>query len=168
MSDPLKEAIEIREQLASDKLDMAIISDGFHLPPAVMKSLARAKGYGKTVLTSDVSKMAGMPAGDYTVGNVPVRVFDDGHIGVVDTPFLAGAAHLLDWSIIQFIKATGCTLAETLAMCTENPARILGIGTGRLEPNAPAHITLFDCTDDDERLRITSVLRSGKVVFQGA
>ncbi|MBT3275336.1 MAG: amidohydrolase family protein [Spirochaetales bacterium] len=157
----------IWQQLAADRLDMGIIPDGFHLPPAVMKSLTRAKGYEKTILTSDVSKMAGMPAGDYVVGNVPVRVYDDGHIGVAGTPFLAGSGHLLDWSIVQFMNAAECSLSDAISMCTENPARVMNMGTGRLEEGAPAHLTLFHYADGDQHLRISSVWRSGKEVCSG-
>ncbi len=155
----------IWEQLASDELYMGLIPDGFHLPPAALKSFARAKGYAKTVLVSDVARMGGLDPGDYQWGAIGVRVHEDGHLNVIGTPFLAGAGHLLDWSIVQFMRASGCTLADALAMCTRNPAELLGLESGSLDVGMPANLTLFDYGEGSERLRIRSAWRRGVEVF---
>jgi N-acetylglucosamine-6-phosphate deacetylase len=157
----------IWEQLAADELSIGLIPDGFHLPYSALKALARAKGYDKTVLVSDVSRMGGMEPGVYHWGAVPVRVYDDGHLQVVDTPFLAGAGHLLDWSIAQFLKATGCSLADALAMCTKNPASICGFDSGSLAVGKPAHITLFYYTKGSDTLQVKAVWRNGVEVYTG-
>jgi N-acetylglucosamine-6-phosphate deacetylase len=157
----------IWEQLAADELYMGLIPDGFHLPPAALKSLSRAKGYDKTVLVSDVARMGGLAPGDYSWGTIGVRVHEDGHLNVVGTPFLAGAGHLLDWSIARFIDATGCSIADAIAMCTKNPAAVIGLESGTLDVGSPAHLTLFDYSKDNEKLGIRSVWRCGAEVFSG-
>lgn len=44
-------------------------------------------------------------------------------------------------------------LAKTLARVTSDPARVLGVGTGRIEPGAPADLVLFD---PDERVKVST------------
>ena len=89
----------------------------------------------------------------------------DGHLSVIDTPFLAGAGHLLDWSIAHFISFVDCTLAAALILCTENPARLFGLGSGRLEKGTAANITTFRFVSGSERLSIDSTWRMGRQVY---
>ncbi|HWP68601.1 MAG TPA: hypothetical protein VN437_04810, partial [Rectinemataceae bacterium] len=173
----------IWEQLAADSLRAGIISDGFHLPEAVVKVLARAKGMDRLILVSDVALLGGYPAGLYKWGNLDVEVFKDGHIGLPGTSFLAGAAHLLDWDIPTFMRFTGATLGDTIRLCTVNPARLLFPGAlpaastvdqsnaspttspGSLAVGAPADIVLFRHEKDDKRLNILKTLIHGEEIL---
>jgi N-acetylglucosamine-6-phosphate deacetylase len=157
----------IWEQLAADELMAGLIADGFHLPPSVMKVVARAKGMERIILVSDVALLGGFAPGLYPWGNLQVEVFSDGHIGLPGTTFLAGAAHLLDWDIPSFMRATGASLAETIGLCTDNPARLLKLaGSGsRLERGSPANLVLFDFDKDAPRLKILKTFIGGKAVF---
>ncbi len=59
--------------IAEDRLTAMIITDGHHLPPALIKTFIRAKGTDKIIITSDASPIAGMPPGTYNVlGNLAV------------------------------------------------------------------------------------------------
>ena len=66
------------------------------------------------------------------------------------------------------ITIYGLSSPRTSSMCTENPARILNMGTGKLASGMPAHLTLFYYADGDMQLKIHSVWRNGKAVFSGA
>ncbi len=56
--------------LADDQLTAMIITDGHHLPNTLIKTIIRAKGLDKVIVTSDASPLAGMPPGRYcTLGN---------------------------------------------------------------------------------------------------
>ena len=160
----------IWEQLASDELMAGLIADGFHLPPSVMKVVARAKGLSRLILVSDVALLGGYPPGIYTWGNLKVEVFHDGHIGLPGTTFLAGAAHLLDWDIPSFIRATKASLAETLRLCTDNPAKLLGLSGARskLEIGSEANLVLFEFEKDAARLKILTTLIDGHSMFSKA
>lgn len=154
------------EQLAADELFASIIADGFHLPPSVQRIMARAKGLERLILVSDVAQYGGMPPGRYRWGELGVEVFDDGHVGLVGTSFLAGAGHLLNWDISVFMHSSGVTLAQALRLCTVNPARLLakaGVKLAeKLTVGAPADIVLLDF-DGGRRLsvRIAKVLKKG-------
>jgi dihydroorotase len=45
---------------------------------------------------------------------------------------------------LKWGESAGLPLAAALARITSEPARILGVGSGRLTPGAPADIALFD------------------------
>lgn len=52
------------DQLASEDLISMIIADGHHIPDAFIKVVMKVKGE-KIILVSDMTKFAGMPAGEY-------------------------------------------------------------------------------------------------------
>ena len=152
------------EQMAADILHASIISDSFHLPPAVVKTIARTKGMERLILVSDVSQPGGYEPGLYRWGTLDVRVFDDGHIGLSGSSFLAGAGHLLDWDIPHFMRYTGASLSETIRLCTRNPAEFLCTGglSGKIQAGGSANIVLFHFNEGDERLRIESTFIGGE------
>jgi N-acetylglucosamine-6-phosphate deacetylase len=157
----------IWEQLANDELLASIITDGFHLPEAVIRTFWRAKGPRGIILVSDVAVMAGKQPGVYDWGGIHVQVFPDGHLGVAGTEYLAGAAHLLDWDIPHCMAAARCGLAEAVAACTVNPCGYLGLppSHSRIEAGSPAHLVLFRWQPGEQRLRIEQTIRDGEVVF---
>ena len=157
----------ILEQLAADELFVGIICDGFHLPASVVKVFARAKGLERLILTSDVALAGGLNPDIYKWGNMEVEVFKDGHLGLAGTGVLAGAGHLLDWDIAHFIRFTGNDLANTIPLCTINPAKVIEMphNYGKLEAGAPANLTLFHYQTGDDSLQIVRTLCKGSVIF---
>jgi N-acetylglucosamine-6-phosphate deacetylase len=160
----------IWEQLACDDLHASIITDGFHLPPAVIRSFWRVKGAGRIILTSDVAVMGGKAEGVYRWGGVAVEVFPDGHLGLAGTEYLAGAAHLLDWDIPHCIAAAGSTLAEAVSACTVNPCRFFGLpdNFARLEAGSPAHLVQFRWQPGEERLSVEMTVSGGRTTYAAA
>jgi N-acetylglucosamine-6-phosphate deacetylase len=158
----------IWQQLADDRLAASIICDGFHLPPAVVKVFRRAKGLKRLILASDVAYYGGLAPGLYRFENTEIQVFEDGHLGLAGTDFLAGAPHLLDRDITVFMEFTGCSLAETLPLCTTNPAKLLGVAQfgSKIEIDAPANLVLFNYQQGSHRLEIIKTWRNGKLVFE--
>lgn len=155
------------EQLAADELAAGIIADGFHLPASVLKVFARAKGLDKLILVSDAAAPAGLEPGRRRWGNLEVELFPDGHIGLAGTPYLAGAGHLLDWDIPQFMRSAGVSLADTIRLCTRNPARLLSLGSqsGALSPGAPADLVLFRLGNAGQKLAIEKTVIAGEEAF---
>ncbi len=117
----------IWKQLADDSLTAGIIADGYHVPADVLKVMYRTKGPDKIVLVSDVAPPGGLAPGDTKWGGTDVTVYDDGHLGLKNTEFLAGAGHLLNHDIPFFMKATGASLLETVRMSSDNPLKVMGI-----------------------------------------
>ncbi|MCP4403920.1 MAG: amidohydrolase family protein [bacterium] len=158
------------EQLAADELWAGMISDGYHLPASVVKVCIRSKGLARLILVSDAALLGGYAPGVYTWGNVDVEVYEDGHLGVLNTPYLAGAGHLLDWDLPHFMTFSGCDLSEVIPLCTVNPAKLLGLEGqyGALKIGAIANLVLFHYSDGDERFEITKTIRAGREVFSNS
>ncbi|UCD82105.1 MAG: amidohydrolase family protein, partial [Desulfobacterales bacterium] len=122
----------------------------------------------RLVLVSDIAVAGGRAPGRYTWGDIEVEVHDDGHISLAGTEFLAGAGHMLDRDIAQFIRHTGLGVASAVALCTINAARVLGekAYAKDLEQGMPADLTLFHHRAGDERLRIEQTILRGKTLYQ--
>jgi len=147
------------EQLACDGLVSSIIADGYHLPPAVIKTFYRTKGPERLILISDVSPLGGLDPGRYSWDNMEVEVSPDGHVGLAGTPYLAGAGHLLDHDIAWFMSATGCSIAEAVALCTVNPAKLLleGNATYSFKIGARADCVVFRYEKNQNKIKIEQV-----------
>lgn len=152
-------------QLSDDRLTASFIADGHHLPASTLKVMLRAKTLDKSILVSDAAALGGQPPGRYrsAIGG-DVDVSADGRLSVADTPYLAGAGHLLDRNIAYAIKAGEISLAQALNLATCNPGRFVG-GRGALAPGQRADITLFSWAPGDEKLTIEDVFLGGERVF---
>ncbi|WP_020497331.1 N-acetylglucosamine-6-phosphate deacetylase [Sciscionella marina] len=150
-------------QLAQDRLTAGFIADGHHLPAAVFTAMLRAKGVERSFLVSDAVALAGMSPGTYETsigGRVELRA--DGRLSRLGTPFLAGAARSLADGVAEAIALAGITLAESVALATSRPARLLrpsrGPARGVLCPGAAADLIRFRWRRGDHALDIDRVL----------
>jgi len=155
------------EQLGEDRLTASIIADGFHLPDSVLRVFSRAKGLERLILISDVAFLAGSPPGIRSWGNISVEINADGHLSLAGTEFLAGAGHLLDRGIARFMAATGISMPKTVALCTINPARLLGLPESAVDfmPGMPACLTRFRGVQGSENVKIETCVIAGEVLY---
>ncbi len=79
-------------QLANPDLTAMIITDGHHLPPAVIRSFLAAKGVRRTIVTSDSVSVAGLPPGEYETMGTPVVLEPSGRVRNARAPNLAGSS----------------------------------------------------------------------------
>jgi N-acetylglucosamine-6-phosphate deacetylase len=136
----------IWEQLADDELSASLIIDGHHLPPAVVKSMIRAKGLARTILVTDAVSAASMPPGRYWLGDLEGELDANGRVTQPGTPYLAGSALTMDAAVANAARFSGLALEEVLPLATTQPAHYLGI--------EPAGQVAAEWTPDDHRLRI--------------
>jgi len=154
------------EQMASDSLRASIVADGFHLPPALVKTLVRAKGLNRLVLVSDVAPLAGSKPGRYSWGDSNVDVYPDGHLGLADTEFLAGAGHLLDRSIVQIMDAAGVTIGEAVSLCTVNPRGLLGLPHSGTSIGSAADLAVFELNPATDHIEVSRTIAAGTLLYQ--
>jgi N-acetylglucosamine-6-phosphate deacetylase len=131
----------IWEQLAADALHASLIVDGHHLPPAVVKTMVRAKTPQRTILVTDAMAAAGCAPGTYRIGDVSVDVGADRRVSLSGTPYLAGSALAMPDAIANGVRFTGLPLEEVMPMATTIPAEYMGItcaGTVAAEWDADA------------------------------
>jgi N-acetylglucosamine-6-phosphate deacetylase len=132
------------EQLANDELWMSVITDGHHLPPAVVKCLVRAKGLSRTLLTCDASSLAGMPPGKYREWGTELEVLPNGKIVVAGTPFLAGSGHFTDVCVGNVVRFAGLSLADAVDLATMRPRQLLDLPVPTIDAGQPADLVVFD------------------------
>jgi N-acetylglucosamine-6-phosphate deacetylase len=161
----------IWEQLAEDRLAASLIFDGHHLPPAVMKSMLRAKGLDGSILVSDSVAVAGLAPGIYQtpVGGT-VELLPSGRLTLLGTPYLAGSAAALPVGIANTIRHAGVTLAEAVRLATTNPARLLGLdrpdGRGSIRSGAAADLVVFRVDAQTLELTVDLTVVAGEVVYR--
>jgi N-acetylglucosamine-6-phosphate deacetylase len=157
----------VYEQLAADDLWASLIVDGHHLPPSIVKVFVRAKRPGRTILVSDAMHWAGMPAGVYPFGAIQVEVRDDGWIGVVGQPRLAGSGLMLYRGVENVVRFTDVSRDDAIRMVTENPAKMLGIypRCGAISAGSDANFTVIDWNAEAGKLIVRQTVVGGEVVY---
>ena len=159
----------IWDQLAEDRLVASLITDGHHLPPAVVKSMVRAKSPKRVVLVSDITGMGGMPPGRYQTGLGELEVLPNGKLVPASNPeILAGASLPIHVCVANVLRFAGVDLATAIDMAAIRPAELIGLAGHTLDVGAAANLVLFDLptATAPDRLVIRATINSGSVVFQ--
>jgi N-acetylglucosamine-6-phosphate deacetylase len=141
--------------LSSPLVTAELIADGVHVDEGAMRLLLAAKGFAGIILVSDGISATAMPDGNYRLGTFEVTV--TGGVSRSADGKLAGSTLTLDRAL-RNIVALGVPLADTLAMLTANPARLLGLDgrKGALAPGADADLVLLDA-----QLEVAGVMTRG-------
>lgn len=98
-----------------------IICDGHHVDPRAVKILCETKGIDHIVLVTDAMRAAGMPDGEYMLGEFPVTV-SKGSVHLLDGNSLAGSVLLLKNAMKNVVDWGVATPEEAIRMATLNPA----------------------------------------------
>ena len=119
-----------------------------HVTPAAIDALVRAKGWEHVCVISDCLRCGGMPDGDYTLGDFPVRlqggiarlVQKDGSLGNI-----AGSSATLAQEVRNLVEWGIVTPEQAIRMATEVPARSAGIDDvcGQLLPGRAADFNVL-------------------------
>ena len=149
-----------------DHLLVEVIADGAHLPTELLKLIYKVKGADRIILTTDAMRAAGLPEGEYVLGNQTSErrvIVEDGVAKLPDRTAFAGSVALMDRLIRTMVHLAGVPLESAVQMATYNPARLLGVAhvKGTLAPGKDADITVLD-----EHLEVTHTLVRGTVVFE--
>ncbi len=156
----------VYDLLAADELWASLIVDGHHLPPDLVKIFVRAKRPERTILVSDAMVWAGMPAGRYPFGTIEVEVREDGFIGVVGQPRLAGSGLLLARGIENVVRFAGVSLAQAVDMVTRHPAEAIGRSEsiGSIAESRDATLTVFSWNAESLTIQVHCTIVQGDVV----
>jgi len=163
----------IWDQMAEDRLTASLIVDGHHLPSEVVKSMVRAKTPARCILVSDVSGLAGLPAGRYTSSGCELEILSDGRLVIAgQDQLLAGASRPIGAGVINVMRFAGVNLETAIDMASRQPAELLNQSPIRLRPGDQADLILFDLPEPYARepvsaLEIRATLAAGEVVYGG-
>jgi len=151
-------------QLAEDRLMSSLILDSFHLLPELVKVFYRAKGSQRIILTSDMTMLAGMPAGNYDWDGKEVVLTPEGVIMLPSQNVFAGASLPLITGVGNMMKFTDCGLQEAINMATINPANLYGfINIGSIEVGKRADLILFELKNN--KLTIDKTIVAGEIKY---
>ena len=161
----------IWDQLAEDRLSAGFIFDGQHLPPAVMRTVIRAKGVERSVLVSDALYVAGLAPGTYQLPDgAAVELQASGRLELYGTPYLAGAAAPLSVGLANAVRHAGVSLSDANRMVTANPSRLLGLssraGHDSLRVGSTANLTVFEVAANGFDLDVLRTVVAGRVVHE--
>ncbi|GIP32735.1 N-acetylglucosamine-6-phosphate deacetylase [Paenibacillus sp. J2TS4] len=112
--------------LTDDRISAEIIADGFHVHPAGIKLLTRAKVNHNLMLITDAMSAAGLGNGQYSLGGLPVTV-KDGVATLTEGNSLAGSTLTMISAFRFVIDKVGLTVPEASVLASGNPARMLGM-----------------------------------------
>jgi len=157
-------------QLAEDRLMASLIVDGHHLPPDVVKTFIRTKSPERSILVSDMSGQAGQPPGEYRSDFCNIELLPSGKLVVAgQRELLAGAALPIGVGIPNVMRWAGVDLADAVRMATHNPAQLLGVPAGNLDPGDAADLVQFEIiesgNENPDSFELRSTVLGGEVVW---
>jgi N-acetylglucosamine-6-phosphate deacetylase len=145
--------------LSDCRTRVGIIADGIHVHQAALKIAYHQKGPDALALVTDAMEAAGMPDGEYELGERMVRL----ESGAVRTPegSLAGSVLTMDTALRNAARLLDVPLHEALSMITSTPAAILGLPTkGRITPGADADLVVLSAKGE-----VLETLVAGRTVY---
>lgn len=136
-------------QLAEDRLTGCFIADGFHVPPAALKAMLRAKTIEHCILVSDAVSAAAAPAGLYDFADMRIERLANGMVMNPNGAGLAGSTLCLDqavrnvvqWGLVDFDDAIRMASGNVRALLAPAlAARQLHLPSGHIEWDAGLYI----------------------------
>jgi len=113
--------------LAEDRLNAMFIADGFHLPPALLKTIMKAKGLHRCIMVSDLSPVSGLKAGSHLLWGHQVKLARNGFLHDPKSGYLAASSFTLLKAANYLLHSGLAGLAEIHQMGFLNPLRLLGL-----------------------------------------
>jgi N-acetylglucosamine-6-phosphate deacetylase len=146
-----------------DDMIAEVIADGIHLPPELLMLIYKLKGDDNICLVTDSMRGAGMPNGLSMLGRkeegLPC-IIEDNVAKLMDRSAFAGSVATADRLVRTYVKDVGISVASTVKMITENPAKILNLANkGKIKEGYDADVIIFD-----EKINIQMVMSLGNIV----
>jgi N-acetylglucosamine-6-phosphate deacetylase len=113
--------------------------------PEMVRLWWKAKGPERALLVTDAMSAAGMPDGEYQLGDFAVELANG---RAMANGVLAGSVLTLDQALCNFLEFTGASLEDGLRALTANPAAVVGCAdrAGSLAVGQPANLIAVSST----------------------
>lgn len=123
----------------------ALIPDGVHVHPAMLRLAIRARGAANIIITTDKSPL-----------DADIKA-SEGAARLADGTLAGSTISMLD-GIRLMVAQAGVSLGEASRMASANPAAVLGLADrGRIEPGARADLIVLD-----RELKLKTVFIGGR------
>lgn len=142
-----------------DDMTVEVVADGIHVPPTILRMCYKIKGVERMALITDALAVAAAE-GDAQAFDSRV-VIEDGVCKLSDRSALAGSIATSDRLIRTAVQMADIPLADAVRMCSETPARIMGVldRKGTLEHGKDADVLILD-----DKLKVRCVWAMGEIV----
>lgn len=146
-----------------DEMNVEIIADGMHLPASLLKLIYKIKGSDRICLVTDAMRGAGMPDGEYMLGNIDsgqMVIVEEGVAKIQSREAFAGSVATTDRLVRNMIELADVPIVEAVKMMTYNPAKIVGCSStkGSISIGKDADIIIFD-----DNINVSFVMVKGKI-----
>jgi N-acetylglucosamine-6-phosphate deacetylase len=151
-----------------DEMDVELIAVGRHVPAPLLQLAVKIKGASRIALITDAMRGAGMPEGEYILGNKNSglkAIVEDGVAKLPDRSSFAGSVATTDRLVWTMINMANVPVTDAVKMMSYNPARIMNVADrkGSLTVGKDADIVIFD-----EDINIRSTIVKGSIIYDGA
>ena len=141
--------------LGDERVTVELILDNVHVHPGAAGLVFDAAGAERVSLVTDAMSATGLGDGEYTLGDLRVRV-EDGEARLVENGAIASSTIVLPQAV-RNATALGVPAADAIRSASSVPAAALGLAdTGRIEVGGHADLLVLD---DD--LTVSSVMYRG-------
>lgn len=106
-------------------VSIELIADGVHVHPASMRVAVNARGVDDSLLITDAMRAAGMPDGEYYLGEL--LTFVKNGEARLENGSLAGSVLTMATAVRNMVKLVGLELNQAVQMASLNPARRHGL-----------------------------------------
>ena len=151
--------------LVEDRVTCEIIGDGTHVDPILVEKTFRCKTDTRMVFVTDSNLGAGLAPGRYTLpggwGDVMIAGPNDG-VRLIDRDMgLSGSALTPIDSFRNAIRLFGKDMGTASRVCSETPAKLLGLNKGRIEKGMDGDIIILG-----PELDLKYTISGGSVIFK--
>ncbi len=130
--------------LTDERVGVELIIDGRHVDSRMVALACRCKRTEKLIGISDCTMAAGMPNGNYHIGNSPIMVRDG--FSQTSSGVLAGTTTMLDTGWHELVSGGNLGELEAAQTVTCNPAIRYGLSDrGIILPNRRADLAFYEC-----------------------
>ena len=146
--------------LQAESVAAELICDGFHLHPAVVRTVIAVKRPSRVLAITDGTAASGLPSGARArLGGQPIHAWDSAaflHDGTV-----AGSVATMDGVFRFLVGRAGVPLVDAATVCSTTAARELGLGRcGILAEGAMADLVVLDA-----QLSVVQTYVGGELVY---
>ncbi|WP_174546765.1 N-acetylglucosamine-6-phosphate deacetylase [Nocardiopsis dassonvillei] len=134
----------IAAALGDERVTVELILDNVHVHPGAAGLVFDAAGADRVSLVTDAMSATGLGDGEYTLGDLRVRV-SGGEARLVESGTIASSTIVLPQAVRNAVRGLGVDVPEAVRSASSVPAAALGLdGVGRIEVGGRADLVVLD------------------------
>lgn len=114
----------------SDRLWIAFVGDGVHVPYFALRNYLKVTTLSRAAIVTDAISAAGLGPGTYSLGDQQVVVGADGMPRAADGEHFAGSTATMPTMAAGLRDALGLSAEDLARLCRDNPRRAIGLDAG--------------------------------------